>query len=536
MNKANTTQHLCVFVPLWQTVFCSYVLIVFLSCSFFGANRNLTPELKFGGTENSYDFPQNVEWINVNSPLTKNQLKGKIVILHFWKYSSINSIHSIEDLKKLEKKWKKELVIVGIHSPKFTAEKNLENLRQVVLRLGIEYPVISDINFTLWRLYGINSWPSFVLIDPLGKVVGIQAGEGILEGFDKILSGMFEEFNGLGLINPKSVYSEKNSKLANTNLFFPTKLLLNEDATELFIADSGHNRILRVDTKTNRIIDVIGNGKAGFEDGNFAVATFYNPQGLVLKDDKLYIADSNNHSIREINLKTKKVTTIAGTGKQATTFNVSGIGKNVSFNSPWDLIEYKNKLYITMRGSHQVWTLDLLNLEADVYAGSGSENLFDGKLEETSFAQPTGITKDEIKFYITDSEASAIRSIDFKSSKLVKTIIGKGLFEFGDFDHSYPQARLQYPMGITYNNGKLYVADSLNNKIKLIDPYEKTSTTLAGTGTVGKTNGKLNEASFFEPSGIAAFKNKIYVADTNNHLIRVIDLETQTVTNFEIQE
>nr|MBP9887996.1 hypothetical protein [Leptospiraceae bacterium] len=327
-----------------------------------------------------------------------------------------------------------------------------------------------------------------------------------------------------------------NSKLANTNLFFPTKLLLNEDATELFIADSGHNRILRVDTKTNRIIDVIGNGKAGFEDGNFAVATFYNPQGLVLKDDKLYIADSNNHSIRETNLKTKKVSTIAGTGKQATTFNVSGIGKNVSFNSPWDLIEHKNKLYITMRGSHQVWTLDLLNLEADVYAGSGSENLFDGKLEETSFAQPTGITKDEIKFYITDSEASAIRSIDFKSSKLVKTIIGKGLFEFGDFDHSYPQARLQYPMGITYNNGKLYVADSLNNKIKLIDHYEKTSTTLAGTGTLGKTNGKLNEASFFEPCGVAAFKNKIYVADTNNHLIRVIDLETQTVTNFEIQE
>jgi len=511
-----------------------FVFIVFLSCSFWGANKDLTPDLKFGGTENSYEFPQNVEWINVNTPLTKNQLKGKMIILHFWKYSSINSIHSIDDLKKLEKKWKKELVIVGIHSPKFSAEKNLENLKQVVLRLGIEYPVISDINFTLWRLYGINFWPSFVLIDPLGKVVGFQSGEDIFEGFDKILSGMFEEFNGLGLMNLNSINSKEISKPPNTNLFFPGKLILNDDGTELFIADSGHNRILRVDTKTNRILDVIGNGKAGFKDGNFGVATFYNPQGLTLKEDKLYIADSENHSIRETNLKTKKVKTLAGTGKQATTFNVSGIGKNVSFNSPWDLIEHKNKIYILMRGSHQVWTLDLLNLEAEVYAGSGSENLFDGKLEETSFAQPTGITKDEIKFYITDSEASAIRSIDFKSSKLVKTIIGKGLFEFGDFDNIYPQAKLQYPMGISYNNRKLYVADSFNNKIKLIDPYEKSSTTLAGTGKIGKTNGKLSEASFFEPCGVAAFKNKIYVADTNNHLIRLIDLDTQTVTNLEI--
>ena len=189
-----------------------------------------------------------------------------------------------------------------------------------------------------------------------------------------------------------------------------------------------------------------------------------------------------------------------------------------------------------MRGSHQIWVLDLQTLEADVYAGSGSENLYDGKLEEATLAQPTGITKDRMKFYLTDSETSSVRSIDFTSSESVSTVIGKGLFEFGDLDNSYPQARLQYPMGISYSNGKLYVADTFNNKIKLIDQYEKTSITLAGTGKIGAHNGKLLEASFFEPSGIAAFQNKIYVADTNNHLIRLIDLESKMVSNFEILE
>lgn len=515
------------------------ICILFLTCHFSELNKNQSnPELKFGGTEPAFEFPQNTQWINTSSPISLKDLKGKIVLLYFWKYSSINCIHALVDIKKLEKKWKNELVIIGIHTPKFSAEKNKENLRQAILRNEIEHPIINDIDFTIWRQYQISSWPTFVLIDPKGMVVGVQSGESIYEGFDKILSGMVEEFNSYRLISitPNKSISLENKKITNHTLSFPGKLILNETGTELFVSDTNHHRILRIDTQTRKILDTIGNGKPGFKDGNFSGAMFQRPMGLTLKDDYLYIADSENHAIREANLKTKRVKTLAGTGEQAKSYNVSGKGKEVSFNSPWDLIESKNILYITMRGSHQIWTVDLKTLEADVFAGSGSENLFDGKLEEASFAQPSGITKDRVKFYLTDSETSSVRSIDFKSSESINTVIGRGLFEFGDLDHSYPQARLQYPTGIAYSNGKLYVADTFNHKIKLIDPYEKTSITLAGTGKIGAQNGKLLEASFFEPSGIAVFKSKVYVADTNNHTIRVIDLDSKMVSNFEILE
>ena len=474
--------------------YCSFFIITLnLFCLINQKQTQTTIEPKYSGSQVAFDFPLNAEWINTNKPLSIKNLKGKIILLYFWKPSCINCIHTLVDLKKLEKQWKEELVLIGINSPKFLAEKNNDNLIHSILQNELEHAIIHDPNFLIWGQYQINAWPSFVLIDPKGLVFGIQSGEDIYEGFNQIISGMVEEYKKLNLISSSPISSLKPIVKSKSKqlLSFPGKLTLNDIGSELFVSDSKHHRILRIDIKTKKIIDIIGNEKSGLIDGNFKEAKFNNPQGLTIKNEFIYVADSENHCIREINLKTKKVKTLAGTGLQARSFNVPGKGKEVSFNSPWDLIEQKNKLYITMKGSHQIWTLDLQTYESEVYAGSGSENLFDGKLQESSFAQPSGITKSQGKFFITDSEISAIRSIDFKYSELVSTIIGKGLFEFGDVDDSYPIARLQYPTGIYYNNGNLYVADTYNNKIKLVNPYEKTSTTLAGNGKIGSQNGSF---------------------------------------------
>jgi NHL repeat len=169
-------------------------------------------------------------------------------------------------------------------------------------------------------------------------------------------------------------------------------------------------------------------------------------------------------------------------------------------------------------------------------SGNGSENLIDGKLSLASLAQPTGITRDEVKIYFLDSEVSALRSLGIKSSPIVKTIIGKGLFEFGDIDGLDSKARLQFPMGITYSNGKLYLADTLNHKIKQFDLEKNESITLVGSGISGAINSNLSDSTFFEPQGIAVFQNIIYIADTNNHLIRVINLHANTVTSLEFNQ
>src|SRR5205085_6811547 len=104
-------------------------------------------------------------WIN-SKPLHLPDLRGKIVVLDFWTYCCINCHHVLPDLAKLEQKYKNELVVIGIHTAKFPAEKDTENIRRKVAEYRINHPVVNDAKMAIWRRFGVNSWPTLVLIDP----------------------------------------------------------------------------------------------------------------------------------------------------------------------------------------------------------------------------------------------------------------------------------------------------------------------------------------------------------------------------------
>ncbi len=233
-------------------------------------------------------------------------------------------------------------------------------------------------------------------------------------------------------------------------------------------------------------------------------------------------------------LKARKVTTLFGTGQKARSYNIPGTGLQVDLNSPWDLLAHQGKLYIAMAGPHQLWTADLKTLEAKPYAGSGREARVDATLLEAALAQPSGITTDGKKLYFADSETSSIRSADLNPGGRVETIIGEDLFDYGDIDGPASRARLQHALGVLFHEGKLYVADTYNSKIKEIDPAKKTSVTFSGTGKHGTSDGEKSKAEFNEPGGLAILGNKLYIADTNNHQIRILDLSTQTVSTLEL--
>jgi sugar lactone lactonase YvrE len=194
-----------------------------------------------------------------------------------------------------------------------------------------------------------------------------------------------------------------------------------------------------------------------------------------------------------------------------------------------------------MAGPHQIWKMPLDESEIGPYAGNGREDISDGRLlpripyqrGSSSFAQPSGLAGDKNWLYVADSEGSAIRAVPFDPSKEVETIVGTqgSLFTFGDVDGGAGDARLQHALGIVYHEGVLYVADTYNNKIKVIDPKARTSRTLVGTGKPGKTD---SPAAFDEPAGISYAAGKLYVADTNNHLIRTVDLKTRVVKTLTI--
>src|SRR5687768_5568127 len=216
-------------------------------------------------------------WLNIDKPLSLAALKGKVVLLDFWTYGCINCIHIIPDLKKLEEKYARQLVVIGVHSAKFENEKDTENIRRIIMRYEIEHPVYNDAEYKVWESYAVRAWPTQVLIDPAGYVIGAVSGEGNYEIIDQAIAKAVAEFRKRGELNetPLKLTLER-AKVGDLPLAFPGKLLADGKTDRLFIADSNHNRIV-VTKLDGTLVETIGTGERGAADGPFATATFYRP-------------------------------------------------------------------------------------------------------------------------------------------------------------------------------------------------------------------------------------------------------------------
>jgi DNA-binding beta-propeller fold protein YncE len=471
-------------------------------------------------------------WLNTDKPLTLAALKGKVVLLDFWTYGCINCIHIIPDLKRLEQKYANQLVVIGVHSAKFENEKDTENIRRIILRYEIEHPVYNDAEYQVWQSYGVRAWPTQVLIDPAGYVIGAVSGEGNYELIDQVIAKAVDEFRKRGELNEEPLkLTLERAKTGDLPLAFPGKILADEKGDRLYIADSNHNRIV-VTRLDGTLVETIGTGERGAADGPFAKASFFRPQGMALDGSNLYVADTENHLVRRLDLKTKTVETVAGTGQQAREYFRQGPARTIELSSPWDLQLVGRQLYIAMAGTHQIWKLDLEKQEVSTFAGSGREARLDGPLLEAGFAQPSGITTDGKRLYIADSESNIIRAIDIAAGQ-VETLVGGDLFDFGDVDGSGDEVRLQHPLGVVAVGDRVLVADTYNHKIKQLDPKARTVKTLLGTGKPGQVDGAA--ARFYEPGGLSIANDKLYVADTNNHAVRVVDLRTREASTLNIK-
>ena len=442
-------------------------------------------------------------------------------------------MHIFPQLRKLERKYASELVVVGVHSAKFPTEKETDSLTAAVRRCELEHPVINDAEFRVWQQYSCRAWPTLMFIDPRGNVIGKHEGELTFDQFDTLLGGMVAEFDELGIMR-RSPLPTTPPRGPESALSFPGKVLADEAGGRLFIADTNHNRIV-VSSFDGQVRQVIGTGEEALLDGSLVQSAFNHPQGMAIDGDVLYVADTENHAIRRVDLQAGQVETIAGTGEQGYERNGSRPGRSYALSSPWDLVLQNGVIYIAMAGIHQLWSLDLDTGLAGPYAGSGREAITDGPLATSALAQPSGITTDGERLYFADSETSSIRNCDLNSGGSVRTLIGLGLFEFGDVDGEDFRVRMQHPIGITHHDGVLYVADTYNHKIKRVLPKTRSAFTLAGTGSPGHVDGALGQARFSEPCGLSIANGKMYVADTNNHAIRVADMETGEVATLELE-
>ncbi|MGB3405114.1 MAG: thioredoxin-like domain-containing protein [Microcoleaceae cyanobacterium] len=476
------------------------------------------------------ELPQSYPWLNTDNFISLAQLRGRIVLLDFWTYCCINCLHILHDLKYLEQKYSQYLTVIGVHSAKFDHEQEIENIRQAILRYDVEHPIIIDQNYSIWQQYTVKGWPTLVLIDPKGYCFKSFTGEGHLAAIDETVSTLIKQHQQSQTINRQLLKFtlEKNKKTITQSLSFPGKILADQQSNRLFIADSGHHRIV-ITNSQGEILKIIGTGQPGLTNGQFNQAQFFTPQGMTFdeKQQILYIADTDNHAIRAVNLNQEIVTTIAGTGQQSRQLlSQPQKGIETALNSPWDIEKVNNQLFIALAGCHQIGVLNLETNFFKIYAGRGAESCVDGEAIEAAFAQPSGITSNGIELFITDSETSCIRGITLGKNPQVRTICGSGeLFKFGDKDGEGFDVRLQHCLGIEYSQNFLWIADTYNHKIKKIDINTGICQTIIG-----------NQDMFSEPSGLSIKGSTLYIADTNHHQIKQLDLNHLTVKTFPLDD
>jgi thiol-disulfide isomerase/thioredoxin len=459
-------------------------------------------------------------WLNTGGhTVTLSELRGKVVVLDFWTFCCINCLHVLDELREVEEQHRDELVIIGVHSPKFEHEADPDALAAAVERYEVRHPVLDDPELVTWGAYTARAWPTLVVIDPEGYIVAQMAGEGHGSAIAALVTDLIAEHDAKGTLHRGSGPYVPPAPASGT-LRFPAKVLALPNGN-LLVADAGHHSLAELAPDGETLVRRIGSGERGLVDGGPDDARFSEPNGLCLVPEDLrtslgydvVVADTVNHALRGVRLADGEVTTVAGTGEQFMVGgqeNVGGRGGeplgayepgtlvaplDLRLTSPWDVAwsPVRGTFVVAMAGNHTLWEVDLLQGSAALLAGTMNEGLEDGPGDGAWFAQTSGIVpsvdaegRSDGHLWIADSETSSLRRVELSDgtdgspAATITTAVGQGLFDFGHRDGAADQALLQHPLGVaTLPDGSVVVADTYNGALRRYDPVIAEVTTLA---------------------------------------------------------
>lgn len=452
-------------------------------------------------------------WANTSTPPTLEANRGRVVLMAFWTYSNINSQHVMAHMRELQTKYENSIAVIGIHCPRFSQEQDAANVLKAVNRWHIRAPVAVDSGFACWQRYGVNAWPSVLVLDTQGRVrhlfEGDRQGDTLENLVDQLLSeAAMDEFQPPGRTQPPRMPEAK------TTMSFPSGVAAAKGA--VFVSDSGNNRVLEL-APDGRVLRVFGSGNVGLWDGFLDNCGFNSPSGLIYYDQHLYVADTGNHAIRRINLMTGEVETLAGNGKvgREPVKNYTDL-RQIPLASPTGLALKGAELFIAMTGMNQIWKLQLDMGAISWLAGCGQAMVADGPAERAAFAGPRGVAVSGNYLLVTDADGSAIRQIDRRSGQ-VQTLIGAdGEYSYGNHDGDRRHARLQYPTGIAVEPGldEAWIIDSFNGQLRHLD----------------LASGELQTPDFLtmnEPVAIALDNAAAWIVNTNEHSLIKLDLHAR---------
>lgn len=298
----------------------------------------------------------------------------------------------------------------------------------------------------------------------------------------------------------------------------------------LFIADQHNHTIRMIYTSTGKVVTLAGfPGLPGVDDGTGTNARFNSPEGITTDGEYLYVADTGNHAIRRVDIY-GNVITIAG--RRGQSGSRDGSGKDALFRAPGAITTDGEYLYVTDTDNHTIRRVDKTTGDTVTIAGSpGKQGSEDGAGADARFYYPFGIETDGRYLFISDTFNHTIRLMDLSTS-VVYTLAGAA-GEFGYKDGSLAEARFHYPYGLLRIGSYLYVADMWNSVIRRIDLSSGTVSTVAGIpGTYGSVDGPSGTASFYSPADISFSGDYLYVVDMDAHIVRRVDRDTGEVVTI----
>lgn len=458
-------------------------------------------------------------WLNTGGrALSAAELRGRFVLLDFWTFCCVNCLHVLDELRPVEERHAEHLTVVGVHSPKFVHEADPDALVAAVERYGVHHPVLDDPELETWQAYTARAWPTLVLVDPEGYVVAHYAGEGHAHAIDRLLDRLVAEHRERGTLQPgDSPYVAP--PVTPGDLRFPASAVPLPDGRVL-VADAGHDEVVELAAPEGPVQRRFG----GFREPN-GVCLLPAEVATAVGYDAV-VADTVGHRLAGLRLADGVVTTLAGDGTQW----MQGDGTE-RLSSPWDVVWWRDRVWVAMAGIHQLWTLDPRTGDVEVAAGTTNEGLLDGPLAEAWFAQTSGlaVSRDGARLWLADSETSSLRWIehDEQDGLVVRTAVGTGLFDFGFRDGpggaggpDGPAALLQHPLGVTaLPDGSVAVCDTYNGAVRRFDPAAGPTGELTTLAT-----------GLAEPSAAYVAGDALVVVESTAHRLSAVALGAAVTT------
>jgi DNA-binding beta-propeller fold protein YncE len=466
------------------------------------------------------ELPEALNWVNSRGQLRLSELRGRVVLLVFWNIASITSANLLAELRRLEKRHPDEFVLLTVHTPRYTSRQPDAVVLKALQRNRLRAPVANDREWLAWMLYGIPAWPTTLLIDAEGGLAARFVGEGRSA---EIEDAMIQLQEGLppAHMRPAIELLENTRTPAAGPLASPAHVLATD--TRLFVSDSGHHRVLEC-SHDGRVLRQFGSGTPGNWDGQAAACGFQSPQGLALGPDALYVADAGNHCVRRMCFDTGEVDTVLGSGRPAyADVEAQGSGLRAAVNAPYAVAVEGDALYVAASGQNQILRVDLRAQSVATLAGDGRNDLRDGIGGEASLAQPVALALLPGQLLVADAGGNAIRRLRFADAALT-TLAGSSPWEPGREDGTGRKARLAFPCGLAAAGNRVYVADTCNDRLCVLDPYSGELSTLP------------IEHPLHEPQGLSFAAGALWVADRNDDAILRIDPVQATCERVAVDE